>query len=296
MVDELDASIARVLDRELPKSVHPTPVSISFATPSVQFPPDSLTLPAINFFLYDLQQNLGLRRNDPVIERTQNGSVRRAPWPALMDASYLVTVWTDEKSETATADEHRIFTAVVQVLMAHPTLPVEDLGESMKEFNSPTCAVGSGMLQNLSQAWQALAGRQKLSTTFTVTFSMPVVKWQEVTIVTDNRIELGLMHDGGVGETEVIRHSAVICGTVFDCEGTPVPAAHVLVQDAAGSTTRRTTTRADGTYYFLDLPNGRYVVSASLSGVEARQTGAVTRNDQGNIEIAMIDLKLATCH
>ena len=199
MVDELDASIARVLDRELPKSVYPAPISITFATPGPQFPPDSLTLPAIDFFLYDLRQNLGLRSNVPVIERTDNGSVRRAPPPIAMDASYLVTVWTDEQSAAAVADEHRIFAVVLQVLMAHPTLPADDLGESMKKLSPPTCTVGSGILQDPTQAWPALAGRQKLSTTYTVTFTMPVPQGEEIGIVTDKRIELSLLHNPDAG-------------------------------------------------------------------------------------------------
>jgi len=193
MVDELDGSIARVLDRELPKSVYPGPISITFAAPGPQFPPDSLTLPAIDFFLYDLRQNLGLRSNVPVIERTDSGSVRRAPAPIVMDASYLVTVWTAEQNVAAVADEHRIFTAVLQVLMAHPTLSPDDLGEPMKKLSPPTCTVGSGILQNPSQTWPALAGRQKLSTTYTVTFTMPVLQGEEIGIVTERRIELSLL-------------------------------------------------------------------------------------------------------
>src|SRR5947209_18899707 len=100
MIDELDASIARVLARDLPQDVHPTPVAISFATPTPEFPPESQTLPVIDFFLYDLRQNSGLRRNDRILERAQNGAVRRMPSPVPMDASYIVTVWTDPKTET----------------------------------------------------------------------------------------------------------------------------------------------------------------------------------------------------
>jgi hypothetical protein len=295
MVDELDASIVRFIDRELPRSIHPTPITVSFATPPLQLPTDSLKPPVINFFLYSLQQNLGLRRNDPIIER-QNNSVRRAPPPVLMDASYLITVWTDDKSDSATADEHRIFAGLLQVLMANSTLPAQDLGESMKNVSPPTCVVGSGLLQMPSQAWQALGGQQKLSTTFTVTFEMPVIQPEEAAIVKERRIESGLLKQGDLIEKEMTRSLPAICGTVLDREGKPVPALPVLMRDGTGTVIRRTMTRADGTYYFLDLPTGDYEVSASLLGAETRRPGAVTRNDQGDIETAIVDLELTKSH
>jgi hypothetical protein len=195
MVDELDASIVRVLERDLPKDLHPTPVAISFDAPTPEFPPAAQTLPVINFFLYDLRQNLGLRRNDRIIGRAQNGSVRRTPSPVPMDASYMVTVWTDPKTETAVSDEHRIFTAVLQVLMAHPTLSAEDLGDSMKGQAAPTCTVGPGLLPDLGQVRQALAGRQKLATTYAVTFPLPILGPEDTAVVTDTRIELTILQE-----------------------------------------------------------------------------------------------------
>jgi hypothetical protein len=293
VVDELDASIVRVLNRELPKSVYPAQVSISFAAPDAQFPPDSLTLPAINFFLYDLRQNFALHRNDPVIERTENGSVRRAPAPIVMNASYLVTVWTDEQKPIATAEEHRIFTALLQVLMAYSTFQPEDLGDTMKKLSPPTCVVGGGMLQTPGQAWQALAGRQKLSTTYTVTFEMPVLQPEEITLVTDKRLEFGLLKDGDVIEKELSRRTAPICGTVFDRAGRPAASAPVWLNDASGATIQRTVSRADGSYYFLDVPDGEYLVSASYLSATAQQAGTVSRDAQGDLKIEMVDLRLA---
>jgi hypothetical protein len=96
-----------------------------------------------------------------------------------------------------------------------------------------------------------------------------------------------------VSEAEVIRRQVAICGTVFDRDGEPASAVPVSVEDAARASRKRTTSRTDGTYYFLDLPNGDYVVSASLFDANARQPAVVNRNDQGDIAIAEVDLKLA---
>jgi Carboxypeptidase regulatory-like domain len=96
-----------------------------------------------------------------------------------------------------------------------------------------------------------------------------------------------------VSETEVIRHQVAICGAVFDREGEPATGVPVVVTDAAGATSERTSTRLDGTYYFLDLPDGKYIVTASLPGAEVRQPAVVSRNDKGDIAIAEVDLKMA---
>ena len=46
---------------------------ISFATPDDQFPPASVTLPTVNLFLYDAQENRDLRDREPVLERQPSG-------------------------------------------------------------------------------------------------------------------------------------------------------------------------------------------------------------------------------
>jgi len=96
-----------------------------------------------------------------------------------------------------------------------------------------------------------------------------------------------------LSETEVIRHQVAICGAVFDREGELAVGIPVTVMEASGGASRRTTTRNDGVYYFLDLPDGNYVVTASWRGAEARQPAVVSRNDQGDIAIAETDLRMA---
>ena len=68
MIDDLDKTIATLLRRELPPSLAQQ-VQISFATPDDQFPPQSVTLPAIDLFLYDVRENLELRSNEVYVER-----------------------------------------------------------------------------------------------------------------------------------------------------------------------------------------------------------------------------------
>jgi len=59
----------------------------------------------------------------------------------------------------------------------------------------------------------------------------------------------------------------------------------------------RTRTAADGIFYFLDLPDGDYSVTASLSGIGGRYGAAqaratVLRNQNGDYERVLLDLAL----
>jgi hypothetical protein len=67
MIKDLDKTIAALLRRDLPPALVGQ-VQISFATPDDQFPPQSVTLPAIDLFLYDVRENLELRSNEVYFE------------------------------------------------------------------------------------------------------------------------------------------------------------------------------------------------------------------------------------
>jgi uncharacterized protein DUF4255 len=68
MIDDLDRTLEELLRRELPPDLV-TQVTISFVTPDDQFPPSSVSLPAIDLFLYDLRENRELRTNEWQLER-----------------------------------------------------------------------------------------------------------------------------------------------------------------------------------------------------------------------------------
>ena len=93
-------------------------VTISFTT-NDQFP-TSVTLPAIDLFLYDVRENRELRSNEWLVERRSNGTTtrpRRHGWTAPtslppVDLPYFVR-----------QDEHRLLGEVMQVLLRHSTCP-----------------------------------------------------------------------------------------------------------------------------------------------------------------------------
>lgn len=173
MIDDLDRTLEELLKRGLPLDLV-AQVTISFAAPDNQFPPSSVTLPAVDLFLYDVQENRELRRADWVVERGGDGTASRLPPAVRVDCSYLVTAWASASSTTPAWDEHRILGEVMKVLLRHPTLPAEILQGSLggQEPPLPTTTLQPGRLQSLGEFWQALGGKPKAALAYTVTISV----------------------------------------------------------------------------------------------------------------------------
>ena len=62
MLDDLDMTLEQLLKKELPAAIV-SQVTITFDTPDGKFPPQSVTLPAVDLFLYDVRENRELRSN-----------------------------------------------------------------------------------------------------------------------------------------------------------------------------------------------------------------------------------------
>jgi hypothetical protein len=172
VIDDLDKTLEALLRRELPPALVEQ-VSISFATPDDQFPPTSVTLPAIDLFLYDLRENRDLRSNEWLVERQSNGITKQRA-PLRVDCSYLVTAWSSASSTTPALDEHRLLGEVMQALLRHPTIPAAALQGSLQgqEPPLPASALQPGRLQSLAEFWQALGGKPKAALTYTVTIGV----------------------------------------------------------------------------------------------------------------------------
>ncbi|MGO9272716.1 MAG: DUF4255 domain-containing protein [Terriglobia bacterium] len=181
MIDDLDRTVEELLRRELAPALVEQ-VGISFAAPDSEFPPSSVTLPAIDLFLYDIRENTELRNTQWIVERQLerlgNGAViekatKRRP-PARVDCSYLITAWSSESSTTRALDEHRPLSEVMKVLLRHPVLPEVLLQGSLKgqEPPLPSSTLQPGRLQSVGEFWQALGGKPKAALNYTVTIGM----------------------------------------------------------------------------------------------------------------------------
>jgi len=193
MIKDLDETIAALLRRDLPPALVGQ-VQISFATPDDQFPPQSVTLPAIDLFLYDVRENLELRSNEVYVERRSDGTATRTQAPVRMDFSYLVTAWPSESVPDPAEDEHHLLGEVMRVLLRYRTIP-EDVLQGVLVGQRPPLPVSSmqpGRLQSLGEFWQALGGKPKAALNYQVTLSVDVTAPVAVPLVTDKVIQIRL--------------------------------------------------------------------------------------------------------
>jgi len=155
-IEDLDRVLEMLLQRELSADLLPQ-VSISFERPDDQFPPSKIYLPAINFFLYDIDQ--------------QADENLRNPSSTPVTYSYLATAYSSDASPTNTADEHRLLSEVMNVFARYATVPdsVVEKAVSRPEARLPTILIHPSKLPNAAAFWQALGARPKAALSYTVT-------------------------------------------------------------------------------------------------------------------------------
>lgn len=131
---------------------------------------DKLTRPTISLFLFDLQENTELRRND-FQTRSSNGRAERYLPPRYFNLRYMVSVLT-----STIEDEHLLLWRVLTTLVRHPQFPPDLLPE---ELRAPDHFLTSKVSQDddgerLISIWNALgvSPRPTLSYILTVPVDM----------------------------------------------------------------------------------------------------------------------------
>ena len=178
MFQDLDATLAALVENELSLKN----VAISFAAPDDQFPPSTVSPPAIAFFLYDVRENNELRNNHWDTERQTNGTIARKRSPLRVDCSYLITAWASASAPNPAEDEHRLLGEVMKVLLRHRTIPDGYLrGELVgQEPPLPARIIAESQLHSLGEFWQAMGGKPKATLHYAVTVSVDVFEPVEV--------------------------------------------------------------------------------------------------------------------
>jgi len=173
MFHDLDSTLKELLKRELPP-VLLEHVSISFAAPDSEFPPATVTLPAINIFLYDVRENVDLRSSEWLLEHRRDGSTTRQRAPMRVDCSYMITAWPSAAAPNPAEDEHRLLGEVLKVLLRHPTIPEVLLQGSLQEQQPPVPAITiqPSQLQSIGDFWQAIGAKPKAALNYTLTISI----------------------------------------------------------------------------------------------------------------------------
>jgi hypothetical protein len=177
MLDDLDRTLRELLKRELSPALSRT--EISFAPPNPEFI-NKTSLPAINLFLYDIQENLDLRETEWLIERQSDGTALRQRPPVRVSCSYVVTVWTQDPGDWQT--EHHLLGEVMKALIRYPTLPAPILQGALQNQPPPprSLALRPTQLQSLGEFWQAMGGKPKPALNYRVTIAVPVFETADI--------------------------------------------------------------------------------------------------------------------
>jgi hypothetical protein len=178
MFHDLDATLAALVESELAVKN----VAISFATPDDHFPPSSVSLPAIAFFLYDVRENADLRTSAWELDQLPSGVTTRKRPQVRVDCSYLITAWPSDSAPNPAQDEHRLLGELLKVLLRHRALPAAYLRGELATQAPPLRAriIAENQLHSLGEFWQAMGGRPKAMLHYAVTLSVDAFAAEEV--------------------------------------------------------------------------------------------------------------------
>jgi hypothetical protein len=158
VIHEVDETLDDIVKRDV---LNGSNVEISFEAPSRDWAARRSS-PTLNFYLYDITEDLS--RRDLNIQETRNeqGRVvaRRVP-DKRFRLAYLVTAWTQRPQ-----DEHRLLSSVLTCFLRFDALPAEDLKGSLAGASSAIrVSVGQPLPKDrqLSDIWSALGGELKPS-------------------------------------------------------------------------------------------------------------------------------------
>lgn len=174
MFDDLDRTIEALLKAELAPDVA-SQVSISFATPDESFPPQGLSLPTINLFLFEVRENASLREVEPLRQRLADGTTVCIPAPVHVDCHYLVTAVAVVQAGSV-MDEHHILGAALTALLRYRVLPAAVLQGSLVGLTPPVraLAIRQDATPSTIDLWHALKGTPRAALHYTLTVAVDV--------------------------------------------------------------------------------------------------------------------------
>jgi hypothetical protein len=175
MLADLDETIKKLLVEDMP--VKNGEIDIKFDQPKREWSA-KLTKPTVNFFLYDLRENVELRQAQ--YQKMNNGNAREnlarmKKAPHRLDCYYMMTTWAAEAE-----DEHRLMTRTLMSLFRYPFLPEHLLEGTLQnpKFPISTQVARHDKLTNPAEIWSALDNEMRPTICYTITLALD--PWTEV--------------------------------------------------------------------------------------------------------------------
>jgi hypothetical protein len=260
MFDDLDRTLREVLhDAAAPQALRDA--EVAFETPGKGYAPGQATL---NLFLHQIQEHLELRDPAPIVERSENGFVRRQS-PLRVRCTYLVTAWSEAAGAAdKVRGEHRLLGLALVWLRRFPVIPTGFLQGDLasQEVAPPTLVARPDGARDVGAFWSALGipPRPALDLSVTIGMELGLALAEGPPVVT---AELRLP------PSEPVFH---IAGTVRRAD-TLAPVAEARVM--ATTTGLATVTDSQGRFRLSHLTAGSHTLRASAAGLATTDTPIV---------------------
>ncbi|MHB8644178.1 MAG: Pvc16 family protein [Thermomicrobiales bacterium] len=221
MLPQLHESLRRLIYER--GKIDPLDVDILFDAPRRDVV-DRLIRPAINLYLFDMQENVKLRSNQ-MESRVVNGRSVRHIAPRQIDLRYMISALTSEIT-----DEHLLLWRTLATLMKYREIPEEFLPEGLRDC-SP--AITTQIAQpdetiHMAQIWSALNADARAALCYVVTVPLDLEIAVEAPLVLTRSLRYTRRPDLAASDTDV-----QIGGTVRDQAGEPVVGATISARGSA---------------------------------------------------------------
>ena len=241
--------------------IDPLEVDLAFNPPTKEWV-NSRTVPTLNFFLYDLEENTELRQADYDLISSKNAkgmgsSTRRVP-AKRFDLHYMVSAIS-----SVIDDEHMLLWRAMVTLLKNPSVPEQFLPETILKLELPV----KGRVSQPDDGprpvdlWSALETPPRPSLLYILTVPVDLETGFESPLVLTRTARYRLLEQ----ESAAAEESFHIGGTVKDRLGKPISGASVglLGHDAILSD-------ALGRYVLTRVPSGAAKLEVSLDGKKAK--------------------------
>ncbi len=178
MIADVDNALRDLLIRELP--IRKGEVEITFDLPRREWS-SRINKPTLNFFMFDVKQNVELRRSEEFTRKeTGDGKVILSRNALRLDLFYLLTAWTRDAQ-----DEHRLLSAALLALLRQPNIPNDLLPEPLRQNNIPAWikVASPEIAANVSDLWSTLDNEMRAGIRLCVTIAVDPSRPETVAMV-----------------------------------------------------------------------------------------------------------------
>jgi hypothetical protein len=253
---DLAAGLHEVLARLVYEKgrISPREVDVRFDPPRRDWV-GALTRPTLDFYLFDVRENVDLRHADLQANRAPGVTSYRLP-PRRFDLRYMVSALT-----TQVADEHVLLWRMLAVLLRHSTLPQDILPDSFLSLQPglTTQVQQTDEEQLFVDLWGGFDVHPRPTLLYVVTAPIDL----DITIDAPLVLTRSARYMRATAPHAPIETATHIGGVLRDREGRPVAGGKIFIEGRASAPAL---TDSEGRFVLVGVPDGTVSVRVSRNG------------------------------